>query len=240
MTECITARPAPLRCPTADEILTSALQLLPQGRAWQSNEGGPPIGQTIGFDPGGFDPDGFSATYKKPSILRQFWKAVAGVFSFTNDRLCALRLEFWCATHVETDDLWMAEYGLPDACDPFPDLCTKVAAIGGTRCEYYAEVAARAGWSITCEDGFVVCGTKVGSASSKAGRASPGRRTGAILKILVDLNNSSAWSGLSRAPAMAGKLKAGRGLSCGPNLSPLECILARVVHAEIQIQYEAS
>jgi hypothetical protein len=30
----------------------------------------------------------------------------------------------------------MAEYGLPDGCDPFPDLCTKVAAIGGTRCEY--------------------------------------------------------------------------------------------------------
>src|SRR2546421_695582 len=140
MTQCANARPAPMRCPTRDEILNSALALLPQGRAWQSNEGGPAVGYDIGFDPGGYQDNGFQAIFRQGSILRRFWKSVAGLFSFLNDRLCALRLEFWCATHVETHDLWMAEYGLPDACDPFPDLCTKVAAIGGTRCEYYAEV----------------------------------------------------------------------------------------------------
>lgn len=240
MSECTSARPAPLRCPTADEVLTSALQLWPQGRAWQSNEGGPDAGVEIGFDPGGFNPDGFSGTYRRPSILRRFTKAVASVYSFANDRLCALRLEFWCATQTETRDLWMAEYGLPNDCDPFPDLCTKVAAIGGTRCEYYGEIAERAGWSISCVDGFRVCGTQVGSRKSKAGRATPGRRTAAVLKILVDLKNSPAWSGTSRALPMAGRFKAGRRLSCGPDLRALECILARVVHAEIQIQYEAT
>jgi hypothetical protein len=222
-----------------DEVLSSALQLLPRGRAWQSNEGGPDAGAEIGFDPAGYDGDGFATIYRRPSIMRRFFKAVADVFSFVNVRLCALRLEFWCATHSETHDLWMAEYGLPDLCDPFPDLCTKVAAVGGTRCEYYSAIAERAGWSITCVDGFGVCGTQVGSKKSMAGRAAPGRRSSAILRIIVDLGASPAWSGTSRALPMSGRLKAGRRLSCGPDLRALECLLARVVHAEIQIQYEA-
>ena len=150
MSECEVALPAPLRCPTLAEVLASALKLLPKGRAWQTHEGGPAPPLDRGFNPGAFDNDAFSTRSKPGSTLFRFWKAVAACFTFVTQRLCDLRLEFWCATHKETHDLWMAEYGLPDLCDPFPDLCTNVAAIGGTRCEYYAAIAARSGWSISC------------------------------------------------------------------------------------------
>jgi hypothetical protein len=145
--------PAPLQCRSAAEVLQAILQLLPRGRAWQSNEGGPRMGLVRAFDPGVFDDPPFPTQSRVQSIMLGFWRAVANCVTFILSRYCDLRLEFWCATHKETHDLWMAEYGLPDACDPFPDLCTKVAAIGGTRCEYYAAVAARAGWSITCATG---------------------------------------------------------------------------------------
>ncbi|WP_316158460.1 MULTISPECIES: hypothetical protein [unclassified Bradyrhizobium] len=234
MAVCEATRPAPLRCPTAPDILASALKLLPKGRAWQSHEGGPRDGAEIAFQPDAFS-SGFATRYRKPSWLLRFWKSVAEVYAFLNQRLCDLRLEFWCATHKETHDLWMAEYGLPDACDPFPDLCAKVAAIGGTRCDYYAGIAARAGWSIACVDQLARCGAQAGFA--KPGRAKPGGQSSAKLQILVDLDNSTAYTGGPRRLPLAGKMKAGRPLACGPDISPLECILSRVVHAEIQIAY---
>ena len=126
-----------MRCPTLDDTTSALLALLPRGRAWQTNEGVPMPGQEIGFAPPGFNNDAFSTVETKPSIIWQYWRSVAVVFQYATERLCALRQEFWCQSASETRDEWMVEYGLPDACDPFPDLCTKVAAIGGTRCEYY-------------------------------------------------------------------------------------------------------
>lgn len=238
MSVCEATRPAPLRCPAASEILASVLMLLPKGRAWQSNEGGPRAGNEIAFQPIAFDGDSFLTTYRKPSILLRFWKSVAEVYAFVNQRLCDLRLEFWCATQSETRDLWMSEYGLPDSCDPFPDLCTKVAALGGTRCDYYQFIAERAGWSIACRDQSNVCGSRPGGRTALAGRMRLGASRGAALTIVVDLANSPAFVGARYARLLAGRMRAGRRLSCGPNLGALECLLARVVHAEIEITYE--
>lgn len=238
MSSCEGDRPAPLRCPTFPEVLESALAHLPRGRAWQSNEGGPQRGLEIGFEPNGYLPSGFSTEYRPASVLRQFWSAVADVFTFVNKRICDLRLEFWCATHVETHDLWMTEYGLPDACDPFPDLCTKVAAIGGSRCEYYQYIAARAGWSLTCIEINNQCGSRARGRRALAGRMRAGRNRGAIVAIVVDIGNSPAYGGSHQSRPMAGRMLAGRRLSCGPDLGPLECLLGRVVHAEIKISYE--
>jgi len=240
MSVCENARPAPLRCPTAADILAAALAILPKGRAWQSNEGGPVAPIDRAFDPASFSNTAFSTRYRRGSTLYRFWKAVAETFAFLNQRLCDLRLEFWCATHKETDDLWMAEYGLPDACDPFPDLCTKVAAIGGTRCEYYAEIAARMGWSIACIENVFSCGDRVGF--SRAGRARAGATIGlAVLKIVVYLPESPAYTPTGRyLTTRAGRMRAGRRQSCGPDLLPLQCLLSRVVHAEIQTVYEVS
>jgi hypothetical protein len=237
MNQCEAGRPAPLRCPTKAEILDAIFALLPRGRAWQSNEGGPRSGYASAFQSDAFQEDAFAMKSRAPSILNRFWTAIASVLEYVNGRLCDLRLEFWCATHKETHDLWMAEYGLPDACDPFPDLCTKVAAIGGTRCEYYSEVAARAGWTISCEVARSGCGGRAGC--SKAGRSRPGNRLAAAIVIIrVFTGLSPAYVGGRRAPAKAGRMKAGRGLSCGPDINPLRCILDRVVHAEILTHYE--
>jgi hypothetical protein len=230
---------APFRCPTEPEILRGIFALLPRGRAWQTHEGGPEQPIDRAFDPEVFQGDAFATRYKKGSILYRFWAAFAAVLAFVNERLCALRLEFWCATHSETHDLWMEEYGLPDACDPFPDLCIKVAAIGGTRCEYYAEIAARAGWSIACRDVSSRCG---GALTGRARVGGAGARTGGMhqlanLQIDVFLNESRAFSGVRTRRALTGRLRCGQRLACEASIEPLKCVLERAVHAHIPIIY---
>ena len=225
------------RCPTLEEITEATLALLPRGRAWQTNEGGPQPGRDVAFAPTAFQETAFATTGQRISILWRYWRSYAVVLHYLTQRLCALREEFWCQTVNETRDEWMTEYGLPDACDPFPDLCTKVAAIGGTRCEYYAEVAARMGWSIECGEAIVFCGSIAGRAL--AGRARAGRTMGtAQLRVIVHLDSSPAYTGGRSLPALAGRFRAGRRHSCGPDISPLQCLMSRVVHAEIKIVYE--
>ena len=187
-------------CPTQDEITPQLLALLPRGRAWDTHDGGPYPGST---------------SY-------QFWQAVASVWEWVNGRICALALEFFCASQSETNDLWMEEYGLPDGCDPFPDLCTKVAAIGGTRCDYLTAISARAGWAVSCYDTANGCGGKAGRA--RAGGAMAGRnpRPGTVV-IRVDIRNSPAFRGTLPPPPgtiaprlarKAGRAMAGQALAC--------------------------
>lgn len=201
-------------CPTKPEILAALFALLPRGRAWRTHEGAGP-------EPG--------------SVLYQFWSAVAEVFAFVAKRFCDLRLEFWCATMSETRDAWMKEYGLPDDCDPWPDICAKVAAIGGQRCEYFAEIAARAGWAITCLDLSLACGTRVGC--GRAGRARTGAKREIALEIIVDLGASPAYGGLVQTPPRAGRMRAGRPFPCPPNISPIQCIIERVAPAHVEVRY---
>ncbi|WP_316234959.1 MULTISPECIES: hypothetical protein [unclassified Bradyrhizobium] len=237
MSSCEQARPAPLQCRSPHEVLQAVLQLLPRGRAWQSNEGGPLPGLVRAFDPGVFDEPPFQTRQKTPSTLLGFWRAVSSVVAFISQRFCDLRLEFWCATHKETHDLWMAEYGLPDGCDPFPDLCTKVAAMGGATCAYYAAVAARAGWSIACENITNDCGGSAGT--FQAGCSWPGGQIGgARLLIIVNLDESPSYTAPIGVLPFAGHLQAGATLACLPDITPLRCILDRIVHAEIEITYQ--
>lgn len=231
-----------MHCPTLEEVTSAVLSLLPRGRAWQTNEGAPRDGDEIGFNPSAFAPEAFSVSETEPNILWRYWRSFAVVMYYAVQRLCALRMEFWCATQSETRDGWMKEYGLPDECDPFPDLCTKVAAIGGTRCEYYAELAARIGWSIECVENVEYCGSRAGCARSGARGAKAGSLLGAgQLKIIVHLNDSSAVTGARIKSSRAGRMVAGQRLTCGAiALNPLKCILSRVIHADILTIYEAS
>lgn len=214
---CQPDRPAPFRCPSREEVVAGLLALLPSGRAWQSNEGGPP-------------PD---------TTLFRYWAAFGDVLKFANDRLCALRLEFFCATQSETHELWLQEYRLPDACDPFPDLCAKVAALGGTRCDYFTAVAARAGWSITCYDANDGCGLECGddyAGDAVAGNGPPL----AALVIVVDLAASPSYVASDEGGPYAGALETGLSLACDADFTALACILERIVHAEILIIYETT
>ena len=200
MSLCNAPSPALDICPTVDEIVPQLIALLPRGRAWGTHDGGPYPG----------------------TVAWRFWTAVASVLAYFNGRACALLAEFWCATESETDDLWMAEYGLPDGCDPFPDLCTKVAAIGGTRCEYLTAVSARAGWAVSCYDTASGCGGKAGRARAGGSMAGRNPRPGTVV-IRVDIRNSPAFRGtLPPAPGIvvprfarkAGRAMAGQALAC--------------------------
>lgn len=204
-----------MRCPDVDDITTQALALLPRGRAWRSHRQGP----------------------EPSSVLWQYWRAVSEVAAYLTARVCALRLEFWCATQSETNDQWLIEYGLPDACDPFPDLCTKVAAIGGTRCEYYAFIAARAGWSISCEVLGQDCGDYAGNAEMGCAQTG-GQIGGYIVVIHVYLSESPAYVAAVETEPFAGNFQIGASLACAPDITALKCVLDRVVHAHILIDYQ--
>lgn len=199
-------------CPTLDECHGVLRHLLPRGRAWD-------------------------ALHRPGTVMWRFWRALAHLFEHVNARICAASDEFFCSTIVETRDGWMAEYGLPDACDPWPDLCAKVAAVGGTRCDYYAALAARAGWAIDCIDGSDGCGASPGCFD--LGFAQPGAAAGtSSLRIVVHLGASPAYQAPAAPLPQAGCLQAGQPLACGPDVSPLICLLERVVHAHVEVTFE--
>lgn len=198
-------------CPTQEEITPQLLALLPRGRAWNTHEGLPQPNTTI----------------------YQYFNTLAGVWAYANQRICALRLEFFCASANETLDLWNQQYGLPDGCDPFPDLCVKVAATGGVTCAYYEAIALEIGWSIACvlvsctlDSGLMETGMDVGNV--------PGPAT---MLIAVDLEASPAYVDQQIFGPVTGFLETGMAISCGPDLTSLDCVLQRIVHAEVEIAY---
>lgn len=224
----------PFHCPTFLESFLATGALWPRGRAWPVNDGGTTatnylawLGSLVGLPtswPTGFVQAGYTA-------------AIAAVRNYIETRLCALRLEFWCQTQSETHDQWLIEYGLPDPCDPFPDLCTKVAAVGGTRCEYYAEIAARIGWQIECVALLNDCGAQAGCAEVGCDQTGPLPTVGLTLQINVYLNESPAYVAPLEVQPFVGIFEAGKALACGPDFSSLQCVLDRVVHAHVQIVY---
>jgi uncharacterized protein YmfQ (DUF2313 family) len=190
------------------------------------------------FQADAFDSNGFPTIGRTGTVIYRFFAAIGAVRNYLESRLCDLRLEFWCASETETNDQWMQEYGLPDACDPYPDLCAKVAAIGGGRCEYFQSIVARFGWAITCLDGGLDCGSRVGNA--RAGRARVGSYNhGAnLLAIFVNTGASPAYVTPITQTPRTGRLRAGQRMSCTtPDLSPLRCVLDRIVPAHLTIQY---
>ncbi len=131
LVSCPTGLQDPSWCPkTLDDALPAVLGLLPPGEAWN----GAAVSGTV---------------------QNQYWRSYATLLSFTYGRLCDFVDEFFCATRNESNDQWLAEYGLPNDCDPYGNnLCLKVAAQGGATCEYFVTTAHQTGWVVTCEDNF--------------------------------------------------------------------------------------
>lgn len=226
------ANDKPFHCPTFLESFVATAALWPKGRAWPVSDGVTPyryyqwITNFIGI------PNRWATGF----VQAGYTAAIAAVRNYIETRLCALRNEFWCATINETRDQWMIEYGLPDDCDPFPDLCTKVAAIGGTTCDYYAALAARAGWKITCSIIINNCGGDIGCFQMGCDVLGPAN-VGATLLITVFLDQSPAYTPSGNLPFI-GNMQVGDGLNCTPDLSSLQCLLERVVHAHVVIDYQ--
>lgn len=201
-------------CPTEGQILQQLLALLPRGRAWQSERD--------------LDPD-------SGSVLARFWAAFAEVMHFVNRRICAGLDEFTCGTMSETRELWNADFGVPDDCGLWTDVCAKVAAIGGTRCEYFVEMAARAGWVIECRS-LQVEGPQADCAIADCAMLVEPRP--AILDIVVSLNDSPAWAG--GVWPIADCAVADCVQLCAPDPQPLRCVLERIVPAHLDITYEVA
>jgi len=226
-----------MHCPTREEVIGAVLSLLPRGRAWSNNEGGPEKPVYAAFAAGAFEEGTFTTEDRIGTVLYQYWASFGEVLAFFVKRVCDLTAEMFCQSIVETRDQWLTEYGLPDACDPFPDLCTKVAAIGGTRCEYYQAIAARMGWSIQCLNGGFPCGARAGCSRAGNARAGSGRRAN-FLTILVFTADSPAYVTPRGRDARAGRYRAGQFVGCvSGDLTPLRCVLERVVHGHMTIQY---
>jgi len=202
-------------CPTRDDTRNALLALLPRGRAWGTHDGGPRAG----------------------TVIYRFWDAVAAIFTYANDRLCALALEFFCATQSETNEQWLTEYALPDACDPFPDLCAKVAALGGSTCTYFRAAAQRAGWSINCTDEIDRCGAEFGCDEFGCTEFA-GIYPTVQLRIIVDLAESPAFQGAWEGRPFFGSMQFGMTIACDPDITPLKCLLERIVPAHVELVYE--
>lgn len=235
---CASMRDGPLHCPTFQESFSATLALLPRGRAWPANDGGGIAARYLAWLAALV---GIPVTWPFGYVQVAVFAAFASVRNFLETRLCALRLEFWCATHVETDDLWMAEYGLPDSCDPFPDLCTKVSAIGGARCEYFNAIVARIGWTVDCLDQLTRCGARCGC--SRAGTAQAGLRrgTGLVLRVHTGQSPAVVRGSFRQIIPRAGTMRAGQRPICDsvavPSIVPIRCLMDRIAPAHMVIEY---
>lgn len=172
-----------------------------------------------------------------------FFSAIGALRNYVEQRLCALRLEFWCATESETNDLWMHEYGLPDPCDPFPDLCTKVRAIGGATCDYFNEIIARLGWRAECFELSQRCGAEAGCSQAGARGSMAGDQSylGLIIKVHTGEPIVLPSVEVNYKPPLAGRFLAGQRPSCDtiihPSITPVRCLMDRIAPAHVQIQY---
>ena len=207
--------PAPDICPDKFQLVRQFLALLPRGRAWANNDGGP----------------------QPTSVLYKFWLAVADFYAYLNARICALRPEFFCKTAVETTDWWLEEYGLPDGCDPFPDACAKIKSPTTPNCPGWVAACARAGWDIVACTGQMAQGANANCAEAGCARAA-GVFAPCTIWLTVSLSGSPAYSGVFAPPPLASRLQAGQKLACPPDLSGLYCVLARFIPAHVTVNIE--
>lgn len=181
-------------CPTQDQLRPQIMALWPRGPAW--GEGGP------GRDPGGG--------------IYGFTDALAAIFAWIHAQICALALEFFCDTETLTNAAWLEEYGLPDGCSPYPNVCAKVAADNSPQCGFYEAVAADYGYSITCG---VNCAYDAGGV--EAGMTAGNTYDPATLIVVVDVDNSPAIVGqYTTMGPVAGFLEPGLP-ACVVSLPPL-------------------
>lgn len=201
-------------CPNIDEIHGGLLSLLPRGRAW---------GGTL-----------LSWTSDNP--VYRFWRSIAAAFYDYEQLCCKLLTEFFPDTADQTLDLWFAEYGLPDTCDPYPNLPAKVRAAGGSRCDYFQDVAAVAGWTIACVPDRTIGMGQFQAGCDPVGNGIPS----CTLLIRVWLSASPAYTNNSAQLAMITGSNWGAGLTlgCGPDISPLICLLSRITPAHLAVNYE--
>lgn len=215
-------------CPTKWQLWRQIIALLPRGRAWQTHEG-PVYGATEAGDP---DVDTLT-------VMEQFWAAYAEVLEYLHQRACALIEEFFCETMQELRPEWFTEWGFPDPCEPFDNVCEKMRATGGNRCEYFVALAAARGWSLECIDCASLPDVAESADCMAADCSSPscdddcGPDT--IILIIHTAESPAYVSPLinNAADCMAADCSS----LCDPTVAPLQCLIERVRPAHTKVIY---
>ena len=158
-------------------------------------------------------------------------------FAETDARLCQLVDEFFCSTAVQTVDLWMLEYGLPDGCDPFADVCDKANAVGDSATAYAIAAALRRGWVITITEEFTVNAETMRCGIARCGTARFGAQTGVTWFIGVDRQASPAFVSPRFKPFQMGIGRFGRALACPASIDSLVCLIRRICPAHADYVY---
>lgn len=234
------------RCPTKEQYLEQLMALLPRGRAWQSHNSTTSANvtrYTDGIAEAGeaqMDEEemGQPALLIERTILASFFAAIAEMFEHFSLKACKLLDEFFCETIDETFDVWADDYGFPDPCWPWDELCEKVAAQGGASCAYIVWAAARRGWKVDCRD----CESADYAAMAgcaMAGCSWPCAPCDAnVLHITIDIENSPSYTVRRSNPPMAGIAMAGCASACsGPDPQQIECLIERIKPAHVEAVY---
>ena len=232
----------PFRCPTKEDYLRQICALLPRGRAWGTHveEAARSVRYPQSAGQLGRFRVGRSMLGRAPvtifhSVIVQYWCAFAALLEAFAARACALLNEFFCVTLRETREFWHADYGFPDPCDPWEDLCEKVAAQGGARCEYFQWAAARRGWRIECIEGPALGATVncfVCGCDSLCGPI-PNR-----VFIRVILNESPAHIAEPWRQPQTGCAQTGCVALCDPFPEVVQCLIERIKPAHVEAVYE--
>lgn len=236
---CPQSAPAPFTCPALEDSIQATAALLPRGRAWPVNDGGGTISRFLAWLAGLGTPPAQPSSWPAGYVQAGFIAALGTVRNWAESRFCSLLDEFFCATASETLDLWNLEYGLPDPCDPFADLCTRVGAIQIAQCQDVVALAARAGWAISCETIEAFCGTPLGARGlSLTGLITCGAEIAINITITIFLAESPSYLGGVEAPQpILGVLLCGMPLNCPPGTGAIECILGRVLPAHVPVTF---
>lgn len=238
------------RCPTKWEIWHQLIALLPRGRAWQTHEdviereelGG---NSQVGIYELGDSGLGATPVVERLTVMQQFWAAYAEVLEWLHFRACQLMEEFWCDTTNELRQEWGVEYGFPDPCEIYDDLCEKVTALGGATCAYFQAIAARRGWSIeciSCPSSFEIPADCLPADCGAVECECPPN----TMWILVHLNDSPAWGGapIPTAPPAATADQAAADCQvlepCAPEirLERLICLIEKYKPAHVRAVYQ--
>jgi uncharacterized protein YmfQ (DUF2313 family) len=199
-------------CPGIDDFARALASLRLRGRAWRNS----------GTD----DLAG--------SVMSWFFRWQAIGLHAANQRLCALLNEMFCTPRVESTDEWMLDYGLPDACDPYADICSKVKSVGDTTAAYAIAALARRGIVATIDEQHILSPQRSmpGCGSAKAGVMMLRARDGVAWFVRVDRITSSLST--SRR-FLVGRGRAGQSLDCDVSLASAECILRRIMPAHADL-----
>lgn len=203
-------------CHSDEQIARSLAALRPRGDAWRH---------------GGFDAlDG--------SGMGGFFGGLGAAFGPTDRRVCDMVDEFFCSSAAETLDLWALDFGVPDGCDPFEEVCDKVNAVGDTIPAYAQAAALRRGWSIAIAEEFIT-GVEDGCyGAGLYGTQLYAAEQGVAWRITVDLSASPAYQRYVDVEPLFGLMLHGDSFDCGPDIEGLKCLIRRIAPAHADLIFE--